>query len=187
MNKINEINQRELARNVSDEASWHADYKDTAWIYIGGLHEQLAEKDLLTIFSQYGNPTHINLAKDSQGKSRGFAFLKYEDHRSAVVAVDNFNAVKIYEKPLKVDHTYYRLPQGAVLDDFKVEYPVFAAIEEKKRKQPKSEKKSEKPKNVDDDLSDPMAGFLSKTEKQPEKPKNVDDDFSDPMAGFLSK
>lgn len=37
----------------------------------------------------------MHLVRDKgTGRSRGFAFLKYEDQRSTVLAVDNFNGVK---------------------------------------------------------------------------------------------
>jgi RNA-binding motif X-linked protein 2 len=81
---------------VSYEASWHADYKDSAYIYIGGLDIDLTEGDVITIFSQYGEVMDINMVKDKQtGKSKGFAFLKYEDQRSTALAVDNFSGAKV--------------------------------------------------------------------------------------------
>lgn len=111
MNKIKEIqkiNERELENGVSIEGSWHADYKDTAYIYIGGLPYNLTEGDILAIFSQYGNPVHINLVRDKEtGKSKGFAFLKYEDQRSTILAIDNFNGTEILGRMIRVDHVRY--------------------------------------------------------------------------------
>lgn len=93
----------------SAEASWHADYRDTAYIYIGGLPFDLTEGDVATIFSQFGNPVYINLVRDpSSGKSRGFAFLKYEDQRSTDLAVDNLGGATVMGRVLKVDHTRYK-------------------------------------------------------------------------------
>lgn len=93
----------------STEASWHADYRDTAYIYIGGLPFELSEGDVITIFSQFGEPTYINLIRDKEtGKSRGFAFLKYEDQRSTDLAVDNLGGTVIMGRTLKVDHTRYK-------------------------------------------------------------------------------
>lgn len=38
----------------------------------------------------------IHLVRDKgSGKSKGFAFVKYEDQRSTVLAVDNFNGIKV--------------------------------------------------------------------------------------------
>ncbi len=110
---IQELNKRELENNVSPSASWHADYRDTAYIYIGGLPLTLTEGDVLTIFSQYGEPTYVNLVRDKEtGKSRGFAFLKYEDQRSCDLAVDNLGAATLMGRVLKVDHTRYKRKEG---------------------------------------------------------------------------
>ncbi|KFZ03581.1 hypothetical protein V502_10824 [Pseudogymnoascus sp. VKM F-4520 (FW-2644)] len=121
--QVQELNRRELENGVSPEASWHSDYKDTAYIYIGGLPFQLSEGDIITIFSQYGEPTFINLVRDKEtGESKGFAFLKYEDQRSTDLAVDNLGGTKIMNRVLRVDHTRYKKQdeepdKGLAMDD----------------------------------------------------------------------
>ncbi|EXJ91326.1 hypothetical protein A1O1_04438 [Capronia coronata CBS 617.96] len=103
------LNKRELENATPPSASWHADYRDTAYIYIGGLHPDLTEGDVVTIFSQFGNPTHLNLIRDKEtGKSKGFGFLKYEDQRSCDLAVDNFTGAEVLGRLLRVDHTRYK-------------------------------------------------------------------------------
>lgn len=42
------------------------------------------------------------------GKSRGFAFLKYEDQRSTDLAVDNLSGASVLGRLLRVDHTRYK-------------------------------------------------------------------------------
>lgn len=107
--KIRELNERELANGISPEASWHADYRDTAYIYIGGLPFELSEGDIAAIFSQYGEPVHVHLIRDKDtGKSKGFAFLKYEDQRSTDLAVDNLSGATVMGRLLRVDHTRYK-------------------------------------------------------------------------------
>jgi hypothetical protein len=51
---LNEINKKELELGISGDTkkSWHLDYKDSAWIYVGGLDYDLTEGDLLAVFSQ---------------------------------------------------------------------------------------------------------------------------------------
>jgi RNA-binding motif X-linked protein 2 len=52
---------------------------------------------------------YVNLVRDKEtGKSRGFAFLKYEDQRSTDLAVDNLGGATIMGRVLKVDHTRYK-------------------------------------------------------------------------------
>jgi RNA-binding motif X-linked protein 2 len=52
--------------------------------------------DIICVFSQFGEVEDFNLVRDeTTGKSRGFAFLKYEDARSCILAVDNLTGSKV--------------------------------------------------------------------------------------------
>ena len=117
--EIQRINELELQHNIKYEASWHFKYAKSAYVFAAGLNYGLTEGDLICIFSQlrelelsttlflltrltttcpnrYGEVVDCNLARDKQtGQSRGFAFIAYEDTRSCVVAVDNFNGAKV--------------------------------------------------------------------------------------------
>jgi len=55
----------------------------------------------------------VNLPRDKNtGKTRGFAFLMYEDQRSTVLAVDNLNGATVRNRTLKVDHVKdYKQPK----------------------------------------------------------------------------
>ena len=107
--QIQRLNERELENAVAPSASWHTDYRDTAYIYIGGLPLELSEGDVVTIFSQCGEPVWVRLARDKEtGKSRGFAWLKYEDQRSCDLAVDNLSGASVMGRLLAVDHTRYQ-------------------------------------------------------------------------------
>ena len=106
---IQQLNKRELEAAITPEGSWHTDYRDTAFIYIGGLAFELSEGDIIAVFSQYGEPVWIKLARDKEtGKSRGFAWLKYEDQRSCDLAVDNLGGATLLDRVLRVDHTRYK-------------------------------------------------------------------------------
>ncbi|EDN02855.1 conserved hypothetical protein [Histoplasma mississippiense (nom. inval.)] len=116
--QLQALNKRELENVVPPEASWHADYRDTAYIYIGSLPSDLSEGDILTIFSQYGEPVHLNLVRDKEtGKSKGFAFLKYEDQRSTDLAVDNLGGATILGRMIRVDHARYKRKEEEGLED----------------------------------------------------------------------
>ena len=69
---------------------------------MGGLPFELNEGDILSIFSQYGTIVDINLVKEKHNadtrpssRNKGFAFLAYEDQRSTILAVDNFNGIRV--------------------------------------------------------------------------------------------
>ncbi len=116
------LNKRELENATPPSASWHADYRDTAYVYVGGLHLDLTEGDVVTIFSQYGNPTHLNLIRDKEtGKSKGFAFLKYEDQRSCDLAVDNLGGAEVLGRLLSVDHTRYKKRDDEDEDTYRID------------------------------------------------------------------
>ncbi|OAL51596.1 RNA-binding domain-containing protein, partial [Pyrenochaeta sp. DS3sAY3a] len=106
---IQQLNKRELEAGITPEGSWHTDYRDTAFVYIGGLPFELSEGDIITICSQFGEPVWIKLARDKEtGKSRGFAWIKYEDQRSCDLAVDNLGGSTIMDRIIRVDHARYK-------------------------------------------------------------------------------
>ncbi|KAK0249200.1 hypothetical protein B0A54_09389 [Friedmanniomyces endolithicus] len=182
--QVQRLNDTELEKVVPSNASWHTDYRDTAYIYIGGLPFELSEGDILTIFSQYGNPVHINLVRDKEtGKSRGYCFLKYEDQRSCDLAVDNLSGAGVMGRLLSVDHTRYKKKDGEVEGVGDVEEVLDETDEEgqsrskRRRTDSLSEGEQERPliqeeselaklrREMDDD--DPMKAYMIK-EKQVE-------------------
>lgn len=110
-------------------SSWHRQYKDSAWIFVGGLHYELTEGDVICVFSQYGEIVNINLVRDRKtGVSKGFAFLCYEDQRSTVLATDNLNGIKLAGRIIRVDHVEkYKVPKEGGLD---------VGLKDKSRKRP---------------------------------------------------
>ena len=59
--------------------SWHAQYKDSAYVYVGGLADGLSEGDVIVICSQFGEVVDVNMPRDRKtGKTKGFAFVCYE-------------------------------------------------------------------------------------------------------------
>ncbi|KAE9615150.1 hypothetical protein Lal_00048433 [Lupinus albus] len=103
--RIQNINSKEAALGIGEEASWHSKYKDSAYIFVGGIPFDLTEGDLIAVFAQYGEVVDVNLVRDKgTGKSKGFAFIAYEDQRSTTLAVDNLNGAQILGRIVRVDH-----------------------------------------------------------------------------------
>lgn len=111
MKNVKKLSEQELHSNF--KTSWHDQYKDSAWIFVGGLPYDLTEGDIICVFSQYGEIVNINLVRDKgSGKSRGFCFICYEDQRSTVLAVDNLNGIKVLGRIIRVDHVAnYKAPK----------------------------------------------------------------------------
>ena len=63
--------------------------------------------------SQWGEIEDINLVRDkATNKSLGYAFLKYENQKSTILAVDNFNGITLLKRTIRVDHVEkYKLPK----------------------------------------------------------------------------
>ncbi|KAI9217988.1 hypothetical protein BC828DRAFT_389802 [Blastocladiella britannica] len=111
---IAKLSEQELRAGIlGGKGSWHDEYRHSAMVFAGGFPFELTEGDLLTIFSQFGEIVDIRLVRDKDtGKSKGFAFLKYEDQRSTDLAVDNLNGATVADRTLRVDHIKsYRRPE----------------------------------------------------------------------------
>ncbi|XP_013190232.1 RNA-binding motif protein, X-linked 2 [Amyelois transitella] len=174
------LSERELGGN--SKTSWHDQYKDSAWVFVGGLPYDLTEGDVICVFSQYGEIVNINLVRDkATGKSKGYSFLCYEDQRSTILAVDNLNGIKILGRTIRVDHCeQYRAPNADMskidevtaavriggcaptVPDIKIEPTIKQELEikektkDRKRKKEKKSKKKKKKKSrsSDSDSSD---------------------------------
>ena len=112
MAQVQKLNERELELGISAEASWHAKYKDSAWVYVGGLSTDLSEGDIICVLSQWGEIEDFNYPREKKtGKPRGWCWAKYEDQRSTILAVDNGNGASLLSRTLRVDHCEkYKLP-----------------------------------------------------------------------------
>lgn len=168
------------------EASWHTDYRDTAFVNFGGLPYELSEGDIITIFSQYGEPVFLKLARDKEtGKSKGFGWLKYEDQRSTDLAVDNLGGAEINGRLVRVDHARYKPRDDEDPEDFKVGWEDIArrekgnrgedpdvdmqeeSSEEEEPRRPMIKEEIELAKLIEDhDEDDPMKGFLIEEKKK---------------------
>jgi RNA-binding motif X-linked protein 2 len=46
------LNAAELAHGLTGANSWHSQYKDSAYVYVGGLSFDLTEGDIIAVMSQ---------------------------------------------------------------------------------------------------------------------------------------
>ncbi|KAH8739128.1 hypothetical protein FG386_000995 [Cryptosporidium ryanae] len=129
-----EVSFLRLCKLVCDLGNWYTNftslfikitkYKKSSYIYIGGLDLGLTEGDIVTVFSQWGEPIDVNLIRDKKtGLSRGYCFLCYEDQRSTILAVDNANDMKLLGKTIKVDHVKDYNPNTSNYLNYKLSGP----------------------------------------------------------------
>lgn len=163
MKNVTKLSELELKGN--GKSSWHDQYKDSAWIFVGGLPYDLTEGDIISVFSQYGEIVNLNLIRDkATGKSKGFGFICFEDQRSTVLTVDNLNGVKVLGRFVRVDHVAeYKVPKDHEKLDDDTRKMYFEGCAPVAQLSPDKIKKEEK-----DDLSDglPKRLLLGKVKKE---------------------
>ncbi len=104
---ITKINDSELASGITGtSASWHEEFASSSWVWVGGVDKKLTEGDIIAVMSEYGEIEDIHAPRDDvTGERKGFAFVKYEDFRASLLAVDNLTGVKVLGRTLVVDHS----------------------------------------------------------------------------------
>lgn len=71
-------------------------------LFVGNLGYTVDEAQLRTLFSRYGDVTHIAMIKDrDSGQPRGFAFVTFAAQRAAEQALEQ-NGRELGGRPLKV-------------------------------------------------------------------------------------
>jgi len=60
-------------------------------IYVKNVHPDASDEDFRNLFTTYGDVTSSSLARDHDGKSRGFGFVNYTTHEAAYQAVEELN------------------------------------------------------------------------------------------------
>ncbi|KAK9845716.1 hypothetical protein WJX81_000399 [Elliptochloris bilobata] len=78
-------------------------------LYVGNLHPYVNEVCLQDLFGTVGAVTDVKLVKDkASGQSAGSAFVKYDDHRAAAIALQTINGHCIYGKELRVSWAFQK-------------------------------------------------------------------------------
>ncbi|KAK0717357.1 hypothetical protein B0T26DRAFT_615133, partial [Lasiosphaeria miniovina] len=181
---IQALNKREIENGVSPDASWHIDYRDTAFVYFGGLPYELSEGDVITIFSQFGEPVFLKLARDKEtGKSKGFGWLKYEDQRSTDLAVDNLGGAEIAGRLVRVDHARYKLRDDEDPEEGRVGWEDIMRRERAEKGQQASSGGESGEEDTDDDKRESKRPLLKEERELQLLIQSHDDD--DPMKQFL--
>ena len=117
--QISKYQNLELEKGIFDiKQSFHGDFESIPFIIVRGLSYELSEGDIMTVFEQYGTIIEIELKRDQlTGKSKGVCIIKYEDWRSTILSVDNFNNILLCGKNISVDHIKYEYgPKSKMID-----------------------------------------------------------------------
>jgi polyadenylate-binding protein len=71
-------------------------------VYVKNIALDVTEDDFRQLFERYGDVTSSSLARDQEGKSRGFGFVNFTTHEAASKAVDELNGNDFHGQDLYV-------------------------------------------------------------------------------------
>ncbi|KAJ9151134.1 Polyadenylate-binding protein [Pleurostoma richardsiae] len=60
-------------------------------VYVKNIPQETTDDEFRELFEQFGDVTSSSLARDTEGKNRGFGFVNFATHESASKAVDDLN------------------------------------------------------------------------------------------------
>ncbi|KAJ3054361.1 hypothetical protein HK097_002025 [Rhizophlyctis rosea] len=119
--QITESEKNRLAAEAAEAAQKTAEMSYNR-LYVGSLHFNITEEDLKTVFEPFGPVEFVNLHKDPDtGKSKGFAFVQYENADDAKVALDKMNGYDIMGRKIRVGHITDKTITPASLSGFSLD------------------------------------------------------------------
>lgn len=72
-------------------------------LYVANINFDATENDVRDLFSEYGSISSCKLVTDREnGRSRGFAFVEFEDRDDAKTAIDALNGSEFMGRKLVV-------------------------------------------------------------------------------------
>ncbi|KAH7157799.1 polyadenylate-binding protein [Dactylonectria estremocensis] len=60
-------------------------------VYVKNIQSEVTDDEFRELFEKFGDVTSSSLARDQEGKSRGFGFVNFTTHEAAYKAVDDLN------------------------------------------------------------------------------------------------
>ncbi|TIA88671.1 hypothetical protein E3P99_02469 [Wallemia hederae] len=88
-------------------------------VFVGSLSFALREEDVRGVFSPFGDIEEVQLGKDEEGRSKGYAYVKYRRMEDSRMACEQMNRFELAGRSLKVqlvNHygTPVRMPEQSI-------------------------------------------------------------------------
>lgn len=82
-------------------------------LYVGNLAFRLGDRDLETLFSDYGSVQSANVITDrDSGRSKGFGFVEMSSDEEAKAAIEALNGAELEGRTLTVNEARPREDRG---------------------------------------------------------------------------
>lgn len=105
------MSRKERLEQLGDKA------KNFTNVYIKNLSEEVSDDQLRVMFEEYGKIVSAKVMSDEEGKSKGFAFVSFEDHECAQRACEELNSKDINGKPIYVGRAQKKAERQAELKE----------------------------------------------------------------------
>eukprot|EP00731_Ephydatia_muelleri_P009240 Em0004g1578a len=103
--------KRSLSRSPQSNRKRHYNPSPCRVLGVFGLSLYTGEKDLRELFGKYGPMEEVQIVYDHQtGRSRGFAFVYFEDVEDAIDAKEHCNGLEIDGRRIRVDYSITKRP-----------------------------------------------------------------------------
>ncbi|KAL4271580.1 hypothetical protein GQ457_13G007270 [Hibiscus cannabinus] len=112
-----------LSCKIATDSSGQSKERDTSItktkfnnVYVKNLSESLNDEELKKIFAEFGTITSAVVMRGSDGKSKGFGFINFENSDDAAKAVESLNGKKFDDKECITDEKLKELftPYGII-------------------------------------------------------------------------
>lgn len=105
------MSRKERLEALGDQA------KNFTNVYIKNLPDDINDEQLKTMFEAYGKTVSSKVMADEGGKSKGFAFVSYEDHECAAKACEELNGKEYNGRPIYVGRAQKKAERQAELKE----------------------------------------------------------------------
>jgi U1 small nuclear ribonucleoprotein 70kDa len=106
------ISERKIEHDLEVEAG-RGEYKPTVnpnathdpykTLFVGRLSYETTERTLRHVFEEWGRVKDVKIIRDKEGKSRGYAFLEYENERDLKYAYQKADGIRLDGRYILVD------------------------------------------------------------------------------------
>lgn len=90
--------QAQEAQLAAQEAAGPASHR----IYVGNVYFGMTENELAEAFQPFGDIEYVNLQRDPDGRSKGYAFVQYKSKQAADEAIAKMHGTVLAGRPLRI-------------------------------------------------------------------------------------
>lgn len=90
--------QAQEAQVAAQEAAGPAAHR----IYVGNVYFGMTDNELTEVFKPFGEIEYVNLQRDPDGRSKGYAFVQYKTKQAADEAIEKMHGFVLAGRPLRI-------------------------------------------------------------------------------------